>query len=306
MAPITDCIGRKPFVWTAAAEEAFSTIKQRLTSAPVLLLPNFDHPFELACDASKVGIGAVLSQDAKPVAFFSEKLSGPTGRYSTYDVEFYAIVRAVRHWRHYLFHREFVLYSDHETLRHLATQDNLSARHASWTAYLQQFTFVLKHRSGTSNRVADALSRRNLVLSELRVTVPGVELIGELYASDPYFGPILSRVMCGELFGFVRIDGLLLKGTRLCVPDCSLRLKLISELHEAGHVGRDRSIELVQRSYFWPSLRRDVEHFVKRCRICQVSKGTATNAGLYRPLPVPSAPWVAISMDFVLGLPRTQ
>lgn len=97
MAPITDCIARKPFVWTAAASVAFDRIKTKLTYALVLLLPDFELPFELSCDASKTGIGAVLSQGAQPVAYFSEKLSGPRSRYSTYDVEFYAIVHAVRH-----------------------------------------------------------------------------------------------------------------------------------------------------------------------------------------------------------------
>lgn len=103
--------------------------------------------------------------------------------------------------------------------------------------------------------MANALSRRALVLSDLLVTVPGLELLADLYPSDPYFGPILTRVATGELFGFVHLDGLLFKGMHLCVPDCSLRLKLISELHGVGHIGRYHSIELVQRSYFWPTLR---------------------------------------------------
>ena len=79
----------------------------------------------------------MLSQQNRPTAFFSEKLSNSRIRYSTYDVEFYAIVQATKHWRHYLFHREFVLYTDHDALKHLSTQHKVSARHASWIAYLQ-------------------------------------------------------------------------------------------------------------------------------------------------------------------------
>ena len=71
-------------------------------------------------------------------------------------------------------------------------------------------------------------------------------------------------------------------------------------------MGRDRTLQLVQNSYFWPTIRKEVEKYVRGCKICQVSKGSATNAGLYMPLPVPTQPWVDISMDFVLGLPRTQ
>ena len=80
-------------------------------------------------------------------------------RYSTYDMEFYAMVQAILHWHHYLFHREFVLYIDHDALKHLHSQDKVSVRHASWIAYLQQFTFVVKHKAWVTNKVADAFSR---------------------------------------------------------------------------------------------------------------------------------------------------
>lgn len=79
-------------------------------------------PFELYFDASKLCIGAVLSQQGRPIAYFSEKLLGARGRYSTYDVEFYAVVQAIKHWRHYLVHQEFIRFTDHEALRHLDSQ----------------------------------------------------------------------------------------------------------------------------------------------------------------------------------------
>ena len=125
MAPITDCMKGVSFAWTAEALVAFSTIKDKLTSAPILVLPDFDSPFELHCDASKLGIGAVLSQLGRPMAFYSEKLAGACSRYSTYDIEFYAIVQAVKHWRHYLAHKEFVLFTDHVALKYLGSQDCL-------------------------------------------------------------------------------------------------------------------------------------------------------------------------------------
>ncbi|PKI60289.1 hypothetical protein CRG98_019344 [Punica granatum] len=227
MASLTDCMKGGKFEWTEGAETTFQKIKERLTTAPILVLPDFQQPFELHSDASKVGIGAVLSHNSRPIAFFSEKLTGAKVRYNTYNVEFYAVVQAVKHWRHCFFHKEFILYTDHEALKHLHSQD--------------------KHKSGVTNRVANALSRRRSILSRMTV-----------------------------------------------------------ELHGEGHVGRDGTLQLVQSSYFWPTIRKEVEKYVHRCKVCQVSKGTATNAGLYMPLPIPSQPWVDISMDFVLGLPRTQ
>ena len=246
------------------------------------------------------------TQRGRPIAFYSEKLAGARSRYSTYDVEFYAIVQAIKHWRHYLVHREFILFTDHDALRHLDSQAKVSARHASWIAYLQQFTFSIRHQSGKSNRVADALSRRHSVLTLMNTSVPGFSVLADLYPTDKFFGRIFLEATNGVTGDYTIHDGFLFKGLRLCISDCSLRLKIIHELHNEGHVGRDRTLQLTTTSYFWPSMRRDVERFVERCHVCQLSKGKASNAGLYLPLPLPTQPWTDISMGFVLGLPRTQ
>jgi len=119
MAPITECTKKGSFIWTIAAQRAFDAIKKCLTEAPILQLPNFDSSFEVACDASQLGIGGVLSQNGHPIAFYSEKLNEAKRRYSTYDLEFYAVVQTLKHWRHYLIHREFIIFSDHDSLRHL-------------------------------------------------------------------------------------------------------------------------------------------------------------------------------------------
>ena len=101
-------------------------LKERLCSTPVLALPNFDKLFEVECNASGVGVGAVLSQEKRPVAFYSEKLCEAGRTWSTYDKEFYAVVRALRVWEHYLVGKEFILYCDCMALKHLSSQTRIS------------------------------------------------------------------------------------------------------------------------------------------------------------------------------------
>ena len=128
VALIIDCTIGTTVKWTNEAEESFKFLKKKVTEAPTLALPYFDKFFEVDCDASHVGIGVVLSQEGKPIAFFSKKLNDVRKNYSTYDVEFYAIVQALRHWRHYLVPKEFVLFIDHIALKYINTQNKLNSR----------------------------------------------------------------------------------------------------------------------------------------------------------------------------------
>lgn len=100
-----------------------------MTQAPIIRLPDFSEVFEVACDASGVGIGGVLRQ-GHPVAYFCEKLNEAKQKYSPYDKDFYAIVQSLRYWQHYLLPQKFILYSDHEPLRYLGSQKKFNSWHA--------------------------------------------------------------------------------------------------------------------------------------------------------------------------------
>jgi hypothetical protein len=147
--PLNDLMKKGvPFYWGAVQEHSFNTLINKLTHAPLLQLPDFGKTFEFECDASGIGIGGVLLQEGKPIAYFSEKLRGPSLNYSTYDKELYTLVRILETWQHYLWPKEFVIHSDHESLKHIRGQEKLNKRHAKWVEFIETFPYIIKHKKG--------------------------------------------------------------------------------------------------------------------------------------------------------------
>ncbi|WMV18274.1 hypothetical protein MTR67_011659 [Solanum verrucosum] len=163
-----------------------------LSHAPLLQLPDFDKIFEVECDASKVGNGAVLMQNQKPTAYFSEKLKDPTLNYSTYDQELFALVRALGNWKHYLWPKEFVIRTDHESLKHIRAQGKLNKRHAKWIEILETFPYVIQYKKGKENVVADALSRKYVLINTFSTKLICFECLKALYPKDPMFAQIFK------------------------------------------------------------------------------------------------------------------
>ena len=200
--------------------------------------------------------------------------------------------------------------SDHESLKHLKGQFKLIRRHAKWSEFIESFPYIVKYKKGKDNVVADALSRRHALLSQLDAKILGLESIKDLYATDTCFAE--SFLKCCDGKGWEKFhlhDGFLFRANKLCIPDCSVRLMLLQEGHAGGlmgHFGANKTEQVLADHFFWPKMRRDEERHVLRYTTCHKAKSRLNPHGLYTPLPIPSVPWEDISMDFVLGLPRTK
>jgi len=161
------------FNWTSECQSAFEAVKHALISAPVLAMPDYREPYELEviCDASTKGIGAVLLQHGKPIAFESKKLTPTETNWSTGDQELWAVVHALKTFRPYIEGLPFKCITDHNPNTHLQTVTNLSRRQSRWAEYLQRFQFTWEYRPGRTN-VADPLSRHpDFMLNMLKLAV---------------------------------------------------------------------------------------------------------------------------------------
>jgi len=147
-----------------------------------------------------------LLQGGHPIAYFSEKLHGATLNYPTYDKELYALVRALKTWEQYLVSKEFVIHSDHESLKYLKGQHKLNKHHAKWMELLEQFPYVKK---GSINIIVDAISRRHALFSKLGAQILGFDNIIELYKEDHDFASIFVKCEHRAQGGFYVSEGYL-------------------------------------------------------------------------------------------------
>jgi hypothetical protein len=326
VSPLTDILKLKHFpdVLPLEALQAIERVKTALTSAPCLALPDYSKPFEVVCDASIKGIGAILLQDGRPVAYESRKLTPAEQRWHTTEQELLAVVHAFKVWRCYLEGAVGVtVVTDHCPNTFFSTQPMLSRRQARWSEYLHQFNFGWLYRPGRIN-AADPLSRHPefsvaaITLAALssagradRMLLPDAALsdieqrILQAYATDPWFSDTHNLAdLTGNKAGYWLREG------RIVVPATDkLRYECIQLCHDmpwVGHLGQTRTPKLLKRYFWWPAMRTDVEAYVRTCDSCQrVKSANRAPAGLLQPLPVPERPWQSISMDFITCLPVT-
>ena len=148
------------FEWNEACEKSFQELKKRLTNAPILIIPEQNEGYLVYCDASKEGLGIVLMQNGKVIAYGSRQLKPHEKNYPTHDLELAAVVYALKSWRHYLYGEKFEVFTDHKSLKYLFTQKDLNLRQRRWMEYMEDYDFTLSYHPGRANVVADALSRK--------------------------------------------------------------------------------------------------------------------------------------------------
>ncbi|PNX96205.1 Ty3/gypsy retrotransposon protein, partial [Trifolium pratense] len=314
-APLTDLLRSTNFVWSTDTELAFTTLKTKMTETPVLVLPDFSKVFIVETDASAVAVGAVLSQEGHPLAFFSRKMCPRMQAASTYVREMYAITEAVKKWRQYLIGRHFHIFTDQKSLRNLLVQTIQTPEQQKWASKLQGFSFEIYYKPGKTNQVADALSRRHTDEAIfMSISSPLPTLLANLrqYYRDQEGKTLVLKsetdANMKQVFRFT--DGLLYFKEKIYLPDVSdLRQAIIKEYHctpMAGHSSVQPTLSRISASFLWPGLYTDVKQFVKTCTTCQQNKYLPTKKqGLLQPLDIPSQVWQDLSMDFITHLPQS-
>jgi hypothetical protein len=159
--PMTELLKRGvKFVWSEACEKAFHTLRQHLTSAPVLVQPDNSKPFEVFCDASGTGLGCVLMQEGRVIAYASRAVRPHEINYPTHDLELAAVVHALKIWRHYPMGNRCNIFTDHKSLKYIFTQSDLNTRQRRWLELIKDYDLEVHYHPGKANVVADALSRK--------------------------------------------------------------------------------------------------------------------------------------------------
>ncbi|QRW22961.1 Retrotransposable element Tf2 protein [Rhizoctonia solani] len=331
-----------PWKWDTKEQEAFQGLKDAITNAPVLCHADPSKPYFLETDASGAALGSILSQQQgdgrlHPLGFLSESFKGAEQNYNTHDKELLAIIRSFEYWRIFLegtLH-PVTVFTDHRNLEYWKESRTFNRRHARWHLLLAGYNFQIVYCPGKQSGKPDALSRRldhadippanqtmlpNPVFANVALVIPKKELQRQIKASldqDESLEEILQFLQneskappsIKKAFKDYKMEaGLLFYQGRIVVPDVgTLRTELLCIFHDsplAGHPGRQQTLELICRNYYWPGICADTYWHVDSCKTCQRICKPKYASIPPQPLELPSRPWQHISYDMIVDLPK--
>ncbi|GKC92338.1 putative reverse transcriptase domain-containing protein [Tanacetum coccineum] len=293
------------FDWGDKQEAAFQLLKEKLCSAPILALPEGAENFIIYCDASHKGLGVVLMQNEKVIAYASHQLKIHEKNYTTHDLELGAVVFPLKIWRHYLYGSKCTVLTDHKSLQHILDQKELNMRQRRWLELLSDYDCVIRYHPGKENVVADALSRKERIkplrVRALVMTI-GLDLPKQILEAQTEARK-LKNLGAEDVGGMLienlresdnsrkkklepRADGTLCLNNRSWFP-CygDLRALIMYESHTSKyyvHPGSDKMYQDMKKLYWWSNMKADIATYI------------------------PQWKWDTITMDFVTKLPRTS
>ena len=302
------------FSWGQTQQVAFDTLKQKLSTTPVLAFPNFGLPFILTTDASKVAIAAVLSQVQggveRPIAFASRQKNTPEQAYTASESEMLALVWATKFFRCYLYGRKFLARTDHSALTYLRNFSDQNQRLMRWSMKLSELDFTVEHRAGKKIPHVDALSRH--VGSVLNGNDVNRVVVREEQAKDKFCQSLNIGSYNGKQEFFRDTEGLIYRRRRrdrhqLVVPT-SIIQDVIRANHDpsfVAHPGIHRTHSVIALNYWWPGMRKSIEDYVRRCDSCQRRKEDRQFTAPLGTPEVPERPFQITSMDITGPYPLT-
>ena len=317
------------FKWTEEHDKSFKEMKKIMARETLLAFPDFNKPFDIHTDASKLQLGSIISQEGRPIAFYSRKLNPAQTRYTTTERELLSIVETFKEFRNILLGQQIIVHTDHQNLIY----NNLtSERVMRWRLYLEEYSPEIKYIKGEINEAADALSRLPRIFNKLPklnspemaevLTIeemsdhfcynnePNTEIIPITYReiknnqqSEEHLTKMLEYpdpiVKPKYFHGGGTSYKLYVKNNKIYVPR-ALQYRTIKWYHDMlCHPGQKRMEETIGQHLWWPKMREQIRDLVRRCDICQRTKRKPLKYGLLPPKQAEAKPWDVLCVDLI-------